>query len=190
MPAKRTSKSASKTGPQPAEQTLLDEQAVSLALERMCRQISDHLPDDCPVALVGLRSRGDELALRLLKCVSRRRKDLLHGTLDITLYRDDVSKRAVQPIVRATEIDFDLDGACVILVDDVLHTGRTIRAAMSALMDYGRPAVIRLAVLVDRGGRELPVQADYAAARVALPASQSLALARDASGKFSFKVEG
>lgn len=127
----------------------------------MGRQIFDRLPGDCPVALVGLRSRGDQIALRLLKALGAAKADVLHGTLDITLYRDDVSKRAVQPTVQATEIAFDLDGVCVILVDDVLHTGRTIRAAMSALMDYGRPAIIRLAVLVDRGGRELPIAPDF-----------------------------
>ncbi len=153
--------------------TVLDAAGVKAAIARLCRQIADALPPGQqaqPVALVGLRSRGDELAGRLMGCLSAGRTDLLRGTLDITLYRDDVSKRAVQPTVQATEIEFDLDNAFVILVDDVLHTGRTIRAAMDALMDFGRPAVIRLAVLVDRGGRELPIAPDFVGHRLELPA--------------------
>src|SRR5687767_13633944 len=89
-----------------------------------------------------------------------------------------------------TQLGFDVNDAHIILLDDVLYTGRTIRAVLNELFDYGRPASVRLAVLVDRGGRELPVHADFAAARVALPPSQSLALARDDDGRFSFKVEG
>lgn len=151
--------------------TVLDAVGVKAAIGRVCRQITAALADaepDQPVALIGLRSRGDELAGRLMSCLAATRADLLRGTLDITLYRDDVSKRAVQPTVQATEIEFDLDNAFVILVDDVLHTGRTIRAAMDALMDFGRPAIIRLAVLVDRGGRELPIAPDFVGHRLAL----------------------
>lgn len=144
------------------EMTLLDAAGVERALDRLYRQIAGALPADLPVALIGLRSHGDELAFRLMdRLADNGRESLLHGTLDITLYRDDVAKRQVVPRVRATEIDFDLDDAYVILVDDVLHTGRTIRAALDALMDYGRPAVIRLAVLADRGGRELPIAPDF-----------------------------
>ena len=135
----------------------------------MFEHISASLPRDCPVAIVGLRSRGDELARRLIdRLTAAGRRDLHHGTLDITLYSDDLSKRAVQPAVRATEIDFNLDDAWVLLVDDVLNTGRTIRSALDALMDYGRPAVIRLAVLVDRGGRELPIAPDFVGKRLPL----------------------
>lgn len=154
----------SENGPQNSntEQTVLDPDGIADALGRMFDQLADAMPDDRPVALIGLRSRGDLLAERLIdRLADAGRDDVAHGALDITLYRDDVSKRAVQPVVRATEIDFDLDDAWVVLVDDVLHTGRTIRAAMDALMDYGRPAVIRLAVLVDRGGRELPIAPDF-----------------------------
>lgn len=171
--ARKTKSDKSSVPPAAAEQTLLDAPAVAAALEQMCRQIADALPADCPVALVGLRSRGDEIARRLIGCLSRTRTGLLHGTLDITLYRDDLSKRAVQPTVQSTEIDFDLDGVCVVLVDDVLNTGRTIRSALDALMDYGRPAVIRLAVLVDRGGRELPIAPDFVGTRLDLPAGET-----------------
>ncbi len=154
-----TNRGTSSTG---SEQTLLDAAGVAGALDNIYAQIVAAMPEAGPVALVGLRSRGDELAERLLdRLAAAGRNDVDHGALDITLYRDDLSKRAVQPTVRATEIDFDLDDAWVCLVDDVLHTGRTIRAALAALMDYGRPAVIRLAVLVDRGGRELPIQPDF-----------------------------
>jgi pyrimidine operon attenuation protein/uracil phosphoribosyltransferase len=156
------------------EQTLLDSGGVEQAVGQLYEQIAKGLPADCPVALIGLRSHGDQLARRLGdRLAAAGHQGLLHGTLDITLYRDDVSKRAVQPTVRATEIDFDLDDACVILVDDVLHTGRTIRAAMDALMDYGRPAAIRLAVLVDRGGRELPIVPDYVGRTVRLAAAET-----------------
>jgi pyrimidine operon attenuation protein/uracil phosphoribosyltransferase len=170
--SKKAAAGAAAAQPAAGEQTLLDSAAVDRALNLMGRQISANLPADGVVALVGLRSRGDELARRLIGCLREKRPDLCHGTLDITLYRDDLSKRAVQPTVRATEIDFDLDGAFVILVDDVLNTGRTIRAALDALMDYGRPAVIRLAVLVDRGGRELPIAPDFVGARLDLPADE------------------
>jgi pyrimidine operon attenuation protein/uracil phosphoribosyltransferase len=104
------------------------------------------------------------------------------------MHRDDFAQRGLSGAGQQTQLDFDVNDAHVILLDDVLYTGRTIRAVLNELFDYGRPAGVQLAVLVDRGGRELPVQADYAAARVSLPASQSLELAHDDAGKFSFKV--
>lgn len=144
------------------QETLLDPADIDAAINRLTGQIAAAMPKSQSVALVGLRSHGDQIARRIMdRLHAAGYSQLLHGALDITLYRDDLSKHAVQPTVRATEIEFDLDDACVILVDDVLNTGRTIRAAISALMDYGRPAVIRLAVLVDRGGRELPIAPDY-----------------------------
>jgi pyrimidine operon attenuation protein/uracil phosphoribosyltransferase len=108
-------------------------------------------------ALVGLRRRGDVLADRL----AARLHPTHVGTLDITLYRDDLSEIGPQPVVRTTEIDFDIDGLNVVLVDDVLMTGRSARAALQELIDFGRPESVKLAVLVDRGGRELPIAADY-----------------------------
>jgi pyrimidine operon attenuation protein/uracil phosphoribosyltransferase len=115
--------------------------------------------DGAPWAMVGLRSRGDELARRLAE---RLKPDHL-GTLDITLYRDDLSEIGPQPIVRTTEVDFALDGIDLVLVDDVLMSGRSVRAALQSLMDFGRPRRIWLSVLVDRGGRELPIAADHVA---------------------------
>ena len=136
--------------------------------------------------LVGIASGGVWLAERL-------HKDLgLAGspaTISSSMHRDDFSKRGLAGAGQQTQLGFDVDDAHILLLDDVLYTGRTIRAVINELFDYGRPAGVKLAVLVDRGGRELPVQADYAAARVALAPLQSLALARDDAGKFSFKVE-
>jgi pyrimidine operon attenuation protein/uracil phosphoribosyltransferase len=105
------------------------------------------------------------------------------------MHRDDFAKRGLAGAGAQTQLDFDANDAHIILLDDVLYTGRTIRAVLNELFDYGRPASVKLAVLVDRGGRELPVQADYAAARVTLPETQSLALARGDDGKFSFHIE-
>jgi pyrimidine operon attenuation protein/uracil phosphoribosyltransferase len=137
--------------------------------------------------LVGITSGGAWLAERL-------QKDLglpgSAGVISSAMHRDDFSRRGLAAAAQQTQLDFDVNGTHVILLDDVLYTGRTIRAVLNELFDYGRPASVRLAVLVDRGGRELPVQADHAAARVTLPAAQQLALARDEAGRFSFKVEG
>ena len=136
--------------------------------------------------LAGITSGGAWLAERL-------QKDLglpgAPGIISSAMHRDDFAQRGLSSGGQ-TLLPFDVNGADIIVLDDVLYTGRTIRAVLNELFDYGRPACIRLAVLVDRGGRELPVQADFAAARVSLPASQLLALARDAAGAFSFHVEG
>ena len=134
--------------------------------------------------LVGVTSGGAWLVERL-------QRDLgLEGApsvLSSALHRDDFAQRGLAASAQ-TQIAFDVNGADVLVLDDVLYTGRTVRAVINELFDYGRPACVRLAVLVDRGGRQLPVQADFAAARVALPASQSLALARAADGTFQFQV--
>lgn len=135
--------------------------------------------------LAGIASGGAWLAERL-------QKDLglagAPGVLSSAMHRDDFAQRGLSASAQ-TMLPFDVNGADVLVLDDVLYTGRTIRAVLNELFDYGRPASVRLAVLVDRGGRELPVQADFAAARVTLPASQSLALARSDSGAFQFQVK-
>ena len=114
------------------------------------------------LALVGIQRRGVPLAARIAAAIRENEgADVPVGALDITFYRDDLSLVAQQPIVKGTDIAFDLNGRTIVLVDDVLYTGRTIRAAMDALIDYGRPQAIRLAVLVDRGHRELPIRADH-----------------------------
>lgn len=131
-----------------------------------CQVISDY-PPLSKLVIVGIRSRGNILAERMVKEIKKETEATIPlGILDITLYRDDFTMVGPEPVVRETEIDFDINGKNVILVDDVLFTGRTIRAAMDALMDFGRPASVRLAVLIDRGERELPVQPDYVAKKI------------------------
>ncbi|MDE2607740.1 MAG: bifunctional pyr operon transcriptional regulator/uracil phosphoribosyltransferase PyrR [Burkholderiales bacterium] len=135
--------------------------------------------------LVGITSGGAWLAERL-------QKDLglpgAPGVISSAMHRDDYASRGLSATAQTT-LDFDVNGAHILLLDDVLYTGRTIRAVLNELFDYGRPSAVALAVLVDRGGRELPIQADYAAARVSLPPDQALALARDAGGLFTFQLE-
>jgi pyrimidine operon attenuation protein/uracil phosphoribosyltransferase len=137
--------------------------------------------------LVGITSGGAWLAERLQKDLGR---PTAPGVISSSMHRDDFAKRGLSGAGQQTQLPFEVDDAHIVLLDDVLYTGRTIRAVLNELFDYGRPASVKLAVLVDRGGRELPVQADVAAARVSLPPTQSLALARDAGGRFSFQVEG
>ena len=137
--------------------------------------------------LVGVWSGGAWLAERLNADLGLKTP---HGVISSALHRDDFGSRGMAAGTDATKLPFAIDGSHILLIDDVLYTGRTIRAVINELYDFGRPASVSLAVLVDRGGRELPVQADHAAARVTLPAAQQLALARDEAGRFSFKVEG
>jgi pyrimidine operon attenuation protein/uracil phosphoribosyltransferase len=155
---------------------LLTAQQVDRALSKLYRLIAQHVPADAPLAVIGMRSRGDVLAERLLARLKADRPDqkIHRGVLDITFYRDDLSMRKGMPLVRATQIDFDLDDKLVLLVDDVLATGRSIRAALDALTDFGRPRAIRLAVLLDRGGRELPIAADFVGAAVEAPPRASV----------------
>lgn len=141
---------------------VLDDSALDRALTRIAHEIVEQASGGEDVALVGIKTRGVTLAERIAKkitIIEGSRPPV--GALDITLYRDDLGLKAEQPIVRGTEIGFPIKGRTVVLVDDVLFTGRTIRAAMDALMDLGRPRIIRLAVLVDRGHRELPIRPDY-----------------------------
>ena len=140
----------------------MDADAIRRAITRIAHEILEHNKGIEDLALVGIRTRGAILAQRLAKEIETiDRHSLPVGVLDITLYRDDLSRIAPNPVVRATEIPFSVDDLRLILVDDVLFTGRTIRAALNALSDLGRPKTIQLAVLVDRGHRELPVRADY-----------------------------
>ena len=148
--------------------TVLDDEQVSRTLSRIAHEIIERNDDLDAVALVGIHTRGVPLAQRLRRLVEERSGvELALGQLDITFHRDDVHVRAgsaprrPQPVVRDTKLDFELEGRTVILVDDVLYTGRTIRAAIDALIEYGRPARVQLAVLADRGHRELPIRPDY-----------------------------
>ena len=141
---------------------ILDPTAVEAALSRIAEAIASSSADDRALALIGIRTRGVPLATRLqdrLAAAMGRRLPL--GMLDITLYRDDFTTVGSQPILQSTEIEFPITGSNVILVDDVLYTGRTVRAALDGLIDFGRPRRIQLAVLIDRGHRELPITADF-----------------------------
>lgn len=141
---------------------ILDKETIDRALERMAHEIIEHFKTVGDIAIIGIKNRGAFLGERLAGKLGQiaGRKPLV-GALDITLYRDDLTQVAEQPVVHATEIDFNIDGKRIVLVDDVLFTGRTIRCALDALIDFGRPGQIQLAVLVDRGHRELPIRADY-----------------------------
>ncbi|HEY3998181.1 MAG TPA: bifunctional pyr operon transcriptional regulator/uracil phosphoribosyltransferase PyrR [Candidatus Xenobia bacterium] len=140
----------------------MDPETIRRAVTRMAHEIVERHQGSDRLALVGIRTRGVYLAQRLGTVLADLEGHAIPtGILDITLYRDDLTTVAIAPVVKKTEIDFDLNGKSVVLVDDVLYTGRTVRAALDALMDLGRPARIQLAVLVDRGHRELPIRADY-----------------------------
>ena len=158
----------------------LDAEGLYRELARGVRQLMR--PD---TRLVGITSGGAWLAERAQKDLGLAGEA---GVISSAMHRDDYASRGLAASAQ-TRLDFDVNGAHILLLDDVLYTGRTIRAVLNELFDYGRPAAVSLAVLVDRGGRELPVQADFAAARVTLPAEQTLELARDESGHFSFRIE-
>ena len=156
--------------------TLLDTEQVNKTICQIVEQIKSDIPADVDVAVIGIRSRGEILAQRLHNAlVGHFSGQLLSGTLDITLYRDDLNEpKETQPTVRSTEIDFDITDKLILLVDDVLHTGRSVRAAMDALTDFGRPRLMRLAVLVDRGHHEYPICADYVGMKTEVDQSRSV----------------
>jgi len=144
---------------------ILNADEIAAAVETLADAIRERTQDK-PIALIGIRSRGDEVAERLCNLLASEDRELDLGVLDISLYRDDFEHLHENPTLQETDIPFALDGAHVILVDDVLFTGRTIRAALDALSDYGRPAKVELATLIDRGHREMPIQADYVGLRL------------------------
>ena len=153
---------------QTSSKTLLDEAGIAKSLSRIAHEIVEGNPDLDRVALVGIHTRGVPLAHRLRRLIHEfTGEEIALGTVDITFYRDyeqvrgGEPPRRAQPLVRATKLDFALEGRTVVLVDDVLYTGRTIRAAIDALFDYGRPERVQLACLADRGHRELPIRPDY-----------------------------
>ena len=148
--------------------TLLAADDLRRAIARIAHEIAERDPDLSTLALVGIRARGDLIAARLREALRTNEGiDVPLGLLDITLYRDDLTRIGYAPVVRGSNLPFRVDDRTVVLVDDVLYTGRTIRAAMDALVDYGRPRAIRLAVLIDRGHRELPIRADFVGKNIA-----------------------
>ncbi len=156
--------------------------------EAQCRQLAELLRPQLhrQPALVGIYSGGAWIAERLCQLLGLP-EDI--GLIDVSFYRDDFAEKGLHPQVRPTAIPFDAEGRHIILVDDVLYTGRTTRAAINELFDYGRPASVELAVLADRGGRELPVAANYCVWNVALAAGESLALDRDEAHRLSWRLE-
>jgi pyrimidine operon attenuation protein/uracil phosphoribosyltransferase len=191
-PAKSAKKPATKGKPDPSRarslnapepkkaapgktRTVMSEREVEHALEMLADQIHRDFPNSAGLMVLGIRTRGALIADRLRELLkSRYDAPVGLGTLDITLYRDDLSALGPQPNVRDSEIPFDITGANVILVDDVLYTGRTIRAALDEIVDFGRPALIRLLVLVDRGHREYPIKADYCGLTISTDANESV----------------
>ena len=156
---------------------VLDATRIARSLARIAHEILERNHQIEELALVGIRTRGVPLAKRLARILKEiNHHDVPTGALDITLYRDDLMRTAVgsQPVVRRTEIPFSIDDRHILLVDDVLYTGRTIRAALDALIEFGRPRVIQLVVLVDRGHRELPIKADYVGKNLPTSPSQSV----------------
>lgn len=141
---------------------IMDKDAIAKALTRIACEIIEHNKNVKDLAIVGIRNRGEHLAKRIAAIIEKKHGEKIDfGVLDITLYRDDLTDLAQQPIVHETLIDFDVTAKHVVLVDDVLYTGRTIRCALDEIIDFGRPKSIQLAVLVDRGHRELPIRPDY-----------------------------
>ena len=161
--------------------------ALSLDAEALYRELLRGVQPlrSADTRLVGITSGGAWLAERLHKDLGLPGEP---GVISSSMHRDDFAKRGLAAASAQTRLGFDVNDARILLLDDVLYTGRTLRAVINELFDYGRPAAVTLAVLVDRGGRELPVQPDFAAARINLPPSQSLELARDAQGLFTFKL--
>ncbi len=170
---------------------IMTAQQVEDAFTRLYKAVVSRFPKDQKIAIVGIRTRGEVLARRFVEKLAEDKPNLTvdFGILDITFYRDDLSRQCGAPLVRATEIDFDLDDTWVLLIDDVLETGRSIRAALDALHDFGRPNFIRLAVLIDRGGRELPIAADFVGKKLKAPQGERIQLKlRETDGEESAYV--
>ncbi|MBS4098387.1 MAG: bifunctional pyr operon transcriptional regulator/uracil phosphoribosyltransferase PyrR [Sulfuricella sp.] len=153
-------------------------------IAEMARQLRPYLPNKS--ALVGIHTGGAWVAERLHAQLGMQ---IPCGTLDISFYRDDFSRTGLHPVVKPSHIPFDVDGSHIILVDDVLYTGRTVRAAMNILFDYGRPASVTLAVMIDRGGKEVPICAKIVGANLTLAPSENIQLTRDERGELSLRLK-
>jgi pyrimidine operon attenuation protein/uracil phosphoribosyltransferase len=171
---------------------LLDEAEIRRSVTRIAHEILEKNKGAGRIVLVGIANRGDDLARRLAAEIRRiEGQEVPVGILDITFYRDDIGMRAEAPEVHETRIGFDINGKTVVLVDDVLFTGRTIRAAMDALVDFGRPTAIQLAVLVDRGHRELPIRADFVGKNLPTRKGEDVRVAlKEVDGEDAVFVEG
>lgn len=162
---------------------LMNKKDIDRALTRMAHEIIEKNKGTEKICLVGIQRGGVNLAKRLASRINQiEKKDIPVGSLDIAFYRDDLSIRKEQPVVRRTEVPFEVTDLKIILVDDVLFTGRSIRAAMDALMDLGRPAAIQLSVLIDRGHRELPIKADYVGKNIPTALSETVEVQLEEEG--------
>jgi len=152
-----------------SKKILMNKKELSEKIKKLSSEILNEIPDKDKLALIGIRTAGDFIAHRIKKEIDKTtKKNIPIGILDITLYRDDFSKQ-VNPNIKETVLDFDITGKDVVLVDDVIWTGRTVRAALDHLVDFGRPGTVKLCALIDRGGRELPVQPDFTGKKVEVP---------------------
>ena len=152
-------------------ETMFEGDCITEAIGKISEAICEHIANDPPesVALIGIQAGGVPLAKRIARCIRERTgREVDVGTLDISMYRDDIGKRKTLPMIRETVIPFDINDKIIILADDVLQSGRSVRAALDALTDFGRPGQIRLAALIDRGGREFPIHADYVGMKVSV----------------------
>ncbi len=176
----------------PAAPCLLDAQQMDSYLSRLGREIAAEFGQEENLVLIGIRSRGLPLAERLaLKLRETLGKEIPVGILDITLYRDDLTEKSGAPIIRPTEIPFSLKNRAVVLVDDVVFSGRTVRAGLDALLDHGRPKRVWYAVLVDRGGRELPIQPDFTGLKLEVSKQQRVSVkVREIDGEDGVFLEG
>ena len=174
--------------------TVMDADRIGRTLTRIAHEIVERNKGVEDLALVGVRTRGVPIARRIARALREiTGHEVPTGALDITLYRDDLMRQAVgpQPVVRLTEIPFSIDNRKILLVDDVLYTGRTIRAALDALIDFGRPRAIQLVALVDRGHRELPIRADYVGRNIPTSRQQSVQVRLvEMDGRDEVEVEG
>ncbi|MEA5004572.1 MAG: bifunctional pyr operon transcriptional regulator/uracil phosphoribosyltransferase PyrR [Christensenella sp.] len=157
--------------------TIMDQETMQRTLKRIAHQIIENTDGAKELHMIGIQRRGVTIAKRIASYIKAfEGRDVPLGTLDITFYRDDLSKDSEQPVVSATHIDFDVNDKKIVLVDDVLYTGRTARAAMDAIMDMGRPDCIKFAVLIDRGHRELPIRADFVGKNVPTAAHEMISV--------------
>ena len=156
---------------------ILDSKRLDRALNRIVYEILERNQGVKNLAIIGIKNRGDILAKRIIKKIKKfEKKNILVGAIDITFYRDDVKLQAYKHTLKTTEISFPIDNKILVLVDDVIFTGRTVRAAIDVIIDMGRPKEIQLAVLIDRGSRELPIQPDYVGKTISPPLNKEVTL--------------
>lgn len=185
QPSQQSSSPSSQAGPRGAARTVLDARALDRTLRRIADEIIELNEGTDALVIVGIQRRGVQLAARVVELIAEREEVRVpQGALDITLYRDDLQTVGPRPVVGATNIPVDIDGRNVVIVDDVLYTGRTVRAALDELADFGRPRRIALAVVIDRGGRELPIAPDVVGKRVDVGPDQRVdVLVRELDGR-------